>query len=158
MIDVSGVTGAAPAWHEIMLRLHRELPSHAPPPPADVTARNVRFEPAIEPSRRSWFLEGTEVDRVAVITRETGVARIASPANGAIIALDPDIPAANQRVVLESRGADSRLAFYLNGQRLGSSDQPREWSPLPGAYKLELRAKDGRVRDRVRFVVRGGAG
>jgi penicillin-binding protein 1C len=158
MIDVSGVTGAAPAWHEIMVRLHEGVPSHAPAVPAGLVARDVRFEPAIEPSRRSWFLEGTEVDRVSVLTHDTGRARIASPANGTIIALDPDIPAANQRVVVESRGADAGLAFYLNGQRLGSSERPRAWSPVPGAHELELRSADGRVRDSVRFVVRGGAG
>jgi penicillin-binding protein 1C len=158
MLDVSGVTGAAPAWHEIMVRLHRDTRSHAPAVPSGLVAQDVRFEPAIEPSRRSWFLEGSEVDRVSVLTHDTGRARIASPANGTIIALDPDIPAANQRVVVESRGADSRLAFYLNGQRLGSSDRPREWNPIPGTHTLELRGADGRVRDSVRFVVRGGTG
>jgi penicillin-binding protein 1C len=158
MIDVSGVTGAAPAWHEIMVRLHQATPSHAPAVPPGLVARDVRFVPAIEPSRRSWFVAGTEVDRVSVLTRDTGRARIASPANGTIIALDPDIPAANQRVVVESRGAGARLAFYLNGERLGSSDRPREWSPIPGTHRLELRGADGRVRDSVRFIVRGGAG
>jgi penicillin-binding protein 1C len=158
MIDVSGVTGAAPAWHEIMLRLHRGTPSHPPAVPYGVVARDVHFEPAIEPSRRSWFLKGTELDRVLVLTRNTGRARIASPANGTIIALDPDIPVANQRVVVESRGADARLAFYLNGRLLGSSERPREWSPVPGIHTLELRGADGRVRDSVRFVVRGGVG
>jgi penicillin-binding protein 1C len=126
--------------------------------PYGVVARDVHFEPAIEPSRRSWFLKGTELDRVLVLTRNTGRARIASPANGTIIALDPDIPVANQRVVVESRGADARLAFYLNGRLLGSSERPREWSPVPGIHTLELRGADGRVRDSVRFVVRGGVG
>jgi penicillin-binding protein 1C len=156
MVDVSGVTGAAPAWHDIMVRLHRNSPSRSPAAPPGLVARDVRFEPAIEPSRRVWFLEGTEAERVAVLTRRTGHVRIASPANGAIIALDPDIPAVNQRVILESRGAaDAKLAFYLNGWRLGPSDRPREWSPIPGAYRLELRGSDGRVRDAVRFEVRG---
>ena len=47
---------------------------------------------------------GTEVSRVEVLQRNAATARITSPANGAIIALDPDIPAANQRIVL----ADTR--------------------------------------------------
>jgi penicillin-binding protein 1C len=159
MVDVSGVMGAAPAWHEIMGRLHRGgVASHAPAIPAGLVARDVRFEPAIEPPRRSWFLAGTELERVAVLTRGSGPARISSPANGAIIALDPDIPVANQRVVLQSRGADARLAFYLNGRALGSSERPRRWSPVTGRHTLELRDDEGRVRDSVSFVVRGGAG
>ena len=118
----------------------------------------MRFEPAIEPARRAWFLAGTELDWVSVLTPGSGPPRISSPADGAIIALDPDIPVANQRVVLQSRGADARLAFWLNGQPLGSSARPRGWSPVPGRHTLELRDRDGRVRDSVSFVVRGGAG
>jgi membrane carboxypeptidase/penicillin-binding protein PbpC len=33
MHDVSGVTGAAPVWHDLMMALHARLPSTAPPLP-----------------------------------------------------------------------------------------------------------------------------
>jgi penicillin-binding protein 1C len=157
MFDVSGVSGAAPAWHELMLALHRDRPSRAPNAPASLVARRVAFSPAIEPARNAWFVPGTEVSRIEILQRGAATARITSPANGAIIALDPDIPAANQRVLLQSRGGSAQLAWYLNGQRVGSSEQVRSWAPAPGYYRLELRSTEGRVRDAVRFTVRGAS-
>ncbi|HSD55048.1 MAG TPA: penicillin-binding transpeptidase domain-containing protein, partial [Burkholderiales bacterium] len=155
MHDVSGVTGAAPAWAEIMQWLHEDRPSRPPRAPAGLVAREVEFVPAVEPARRGWFLAGTELDRVEVLARGPATARIASPANGATIALDPDIPAANQLVIIEGRGADASLALYLDGRRLGSAERPRRWRPVPGEHRVELRTHDGRVRDTARFTVRG---
>jgi len=157
MLDVSGVSGAAPAWHELMVALHRDRPSRAPVPPSSLVERRVAFSPAIEPPRDAWFVAGTETSRVEVLQRGSATARITSPANGAIIALDADIPATNQRVLLQSRGGNAQLAWYLNGQRVGSSERARSWVPVPGAYRLELRSTEGRVRDTVRFTVRGSA-
>jgi penicillin-binding protein 1C len=60
MWNVSGVTGAAPAWLEIMNGLHRQVPSEAPPRPAGVVRVPVRFAHGIEPARPELFLRGTE--------------------------------------------------------------------------------------------------
>ena len=60
MWDVSGVTGAAPIWREIVDHLHAHQPSRAPRVPAGVVQREVVFAPAVEPSRREWFVAGTE--------------------------------------------------------------------------------------------------
>ncbi len=60
MWDVSGVTGAAPIWREIVDHLHASQPSRAPKAPADVVQREVVFVPAVEPPRREWFVAGTE--------------------------------------------------------------------------------------------------
>jgi penicillin-binding protein 1C len=155
MHDVSGVTGAAPAWAEIMQWLHEDRPSRPPRPPDGVVAQAIEFVPAVEPARRGWFLAGTELARVEVLARGPATARIASPANGATIALDPDIPAANQLVIVEGRGADASLALYLDGRRLGSADHPQRWRPVPGEHRVELRTRDGRVHDTARFTVRG---
>ena len=155
MLDVSGVTGAAPAWAEIMQWLHEDQPSRPPHPPRGVVAKSIEFVPAVEPARRGWFLTGTELTRVEVLARGPATARIASPANGTTIALDPDIPPANQVVILEGRGADATLALYLDGRRVGSADRPRRWRPVPGDHRVELRTADGRVRDSAVFTVRG---
>jgi penicillin-binding protein 1C len=155
MHDVSGVTGAAPAWAEIMQWLHEDWPSRPPQPPEGVVARSIEFVPAVEPARRSWFLEGTELSRVEVLARGPASARIARPANGTTIALDPDIPPANQYVVVEGRGADASLALFLDGRPLGSAERPRRWRPVPGDHRLELRTAEGDVRDAALFTVRG---
>ena len=157
MHDVSGVTGAAPAWAEIMQWLHEGRASRAPRVPDGVVAADVVFAPAVEPPRRGWFLAGTELTRVVALAKGPATARIASPANGATIALDPDIPQANQVVIIEGRGADASLDFYLDGRRLGTAERVRRWRPVPGEHRVELRTRDGRVRDAARFSVRGDA-
>ncbi|MEO7773670.1 MAG: penicillin-binding transpeptidase domain-containing protein, partial [Steroidobacteraceae bacterium] len=155
MRDVSGVTGAAPVWLEVMRELHADTPSVAPVAPAGVVASEVKFMPGVEPPRREYFLAGTQTGEVALLAPGGAAPRIVSPANGAIIALDPDIPPDNQLVLFQSRAPDAGLQFWLDGKLFGSSAAAARWSPQPGAHRLELRSADGRVGDAIRFVVRG---
>ena len=60
MHDVSGVTGAAPVWLEVMERLHAGVPSDAPAPPPGVVAVPVTFPGDVEPPRREWMLAGSD--------------------------------------------------------------------------------------------------
>src|SRR5262249_35652344 len=59
MRDVSGVTGAAPVWLEVMERLHAGLPSDPPPAPPGVVAVPAVFAGGVEPPRREWMLAGS---------------------------------------------------------------------------------------------------
>jgi len=154
MRDVSGVTGAAPVWGQLMTALHVNTPSLPPSAPPGVTTQLARFTPAVEASRREWFLGQTEAHRVVAVTKEGGISKIASPANGMVIAFDPDIPPAQQRVPFTAQAAEEGAAFRLNGKLLGSADQTVLWSPSPGNHRLELVAASGRVADRIGFQVR----
>ena len=156
MRDVSGVSGAAPIWHDIMAALNRGLISVEPAPPRGVTAELTRFSPAVEPPRREWYLSGTTVAsaRVAVVPA-TARPSIQSPANGMIIAVDPDIPARHQRVLIAVRGARPGMKLMLNDRLLGPAASGRLWQPRPGAYYLTLEDSSGRRLDRVLFRVRG---
>jgi penicillin-binding protein 1C len=152
MQDVSGVTGAAPIWQEIVAALQD---TGAPPAlPPEVVARAVRFEPAIEPPRRELFVRGSElaVSRAAPDTVAT--AAITSPANGEIIAIDPDIPARAQRIPVTVRGGGRNLEVVLDGTSLGDTRATILWSPQPGAHRLLLRHASGTELDQVRFTVR----
>jgi penicillin-binding protein 1C len=60
MRDVSGVSGAAPVWADLMHRLHAEAPSRAPAPPAGLVRARVDFGAQREASREEWFLPGTQ--------------------------------------------------------------------------------------------------
>ncbi len=154
MRAVSGVSGAAPAWLEIMNVLHRVLPSEPPAAPAALTATTVRFEPTIEPARREWFIVGTETDLVRLPDPATQPPRIETPSDGLIIALDPDIPRRNQAVLFISQPAREDTYFLLDGVRLAPADRTYRWPPLPGRHTLELIGHDGKRYHRISFQVR----
>ena len=223
MHSVSGTSGAAPVWAEVMGFLHAATPSRAPKPPPGVLEQAVRYGPdpagpsggrPIESARREWFVAGTEQALIAMggaadSVPENGAAsagkkkisgrnqaesgvnqaqpasrsvadavsplRIARPTNGTILALDPDIPPANQRVQLEARltGEATRAGWHDAGLRwrlvtlpgLGGQggESARDiargssaaWLPWPGRHRLELLDAKGRVLDSVRVEVRG---
>ena len=154
MHDVSGVTGAAPAWQEIMLALHEGRPGAPPVAPPGVVATRTVFQPAVESPREEWFIAGTDTALIAALAPDARIARITSPANGMVIALDPDIPPARQRVPLEAAGASSAMSLRLDDRTLGGASQLHLWPPQSGAHVLALVDDGGRVVDRVLFTVR----
>ena len=82
------------------------------------------------------------------------IARIASPSNGMVIALDPDIPPAFQRVPLSARGVSDAMVLTLNGAVLGKATGKVLWSPKPGTHLLAIEDGAGRTLDSARFIVR----
>ncbi len=156
MRDVSGVSGAAPIWHDLMTELHRGLASIEPAAPSGVTSLMTHFTPAVEPPRHEWYWSTEARGAIAVnVAPGSGPARIETPANGMIIALDPDIPPAKQRVLISVRGAQSSMRLVLNGHPLGAANSPQLWPPRPGTYHLNLEDGNGRPLDAVFFTVRG---
>jgi penicillin-binding protein 1C len=153
MWDVSGVTGAAPLWLDVMNTLHQNVPSHAPAILAGVERAPVSFGGDLEAAREEVFLAGTALARVEA--KEEGPLRtsIAYPAQGQIIALDPDIPGDAQRVRFAAAGAQAGGATW----RLdGVVAREGFWVPAPGRHVLTLHDAQGRELDRVKFEVRGG--
>ena len=145
MRNVSGVTGAAPVWLDVMRWLHRDGAAPAPPPPAGVVA-------ALVDGRREWFLAGTEPVATTVAAAPRLAGQIVAPASGTIIAVDPDIPATRQRVLFEARDA-GHARWQLDGVDLGPARATVLWPPRAGRHTLTLVDSDG-VRDVVRFDVR----
>ena len=143
MWNVSGMSGAAPAWLDIMNELHAETASEAPRPPAGVVRAGARA---------GWYLRGTEPP--AAIAAEAPRPRLESPVSGTIIALDPDIPEGQQSVPFEAE-AGAGLRFALNGRIVGMASQTLDWTPAPGRYTLSLIDASGRAVDTTTFEVRG---
>jgi penicillin-binding protein 1C len=156
MWDVSGVSGAAPVWRDVMDYLHRDRPSRAPAAPPGVVRQTVRFAPALEPERSEWFVRGTEVALVEMLPPARRAPRIVYPGADSVIALDPDIPAPLQRVSLRAYGG-AGLRWELDGANAGPADQGATWTPLPGGHELKLVGEDGRAVAAARFEVRGAA-
>lgn len=157
MRDVSGLAGAAPAWRSLMDALHRLDPDAAaqagPPPPAPgLEARTVTLAPAAEPPRREWFLPGTP--EAGPAAPADAPPRIASPADGSLHALDPDIPPAAQALHLQADPPSlPGWRWRLDGRILGPVRTLR-LPPRPGEHRLELLDPAGAVRATARFTVR----
>jgi penicillin-binding protein 1C len=155
MWDVSGTSGAAPVWAQTMAFLHRHEPSVAPLPPAGVRQAQVRFGDALEAARSEWFIAGTEQPLFAIAPEASaaqGAPRITAPADGTILALDPDIPPNRQRVRFEAEGRG--VQWRIDGKPFarGASAQ---WLPWPGRHRVQLIDARGQVADEIRLEVRG---
>lgn len=151
MWDVSGVSGAAPAWRAIVALLGGS--AQGPAMPAGVLRQTVRYQPEVEPAREESFLAGTEQARIELAASQLGPS-IVYPAEGMIVALDPDIPISRQRIWLRASQAEG-LSWWLDGRRLGSANGPLAWQPQPGLHRLGLGSSATQWRDSVRFQVRG---
>ncbi|HZP88879.1 MAG TPA: penicillin-binding protein 1C [Burkholderiales bacterium] len=153
MWDVSGVTGAAPLWLEIVDALHRATPSIQPPPPRMLERTGVTFEDGIEADRQEWFLPHTALTTVVAKGAAAEPAHILYPADGQIIAIDPDIPFDVQRVRFRADTAGAGLHWRLNERAVEGSF----WRPESGHWRLTLHDATDRLLDEVRFEVRGNA-
>jgi len=133
--------------------------------------------PPLEAARSEWFLQGTQqalfaIDSIAekayplraegqksfkksppqVVDAPSGPARITAPAPGTIIALDPDIPPARQRLQFTATG--DGLLWRMDGKPLGRG--PRvAWLPWPGRHVVQITNAQGLVLDEIRIEVRG---
>ena len=154
MRAVSGTSGAAPVWRDVMLALHQDRPGHQPPRPAGITASTVHFQTGSEGARSEWFLAGTGQ---GVIRAEPAFAhrpRITNPVSGAVYAWDPDIPPAYQAIGIGLSGESAGLRLSLDGRDLGPAGAGLQMPLIPGAHVLTLVETGGHAVDRVRFIVR----
>lgn len=154
MWNVSGVTGAAPVWHEVMNYLHRRRGSLAPQPPPGVTAAAIRFRDTDETPRREWFIAGTEPAAPVTVHNVHEQPRIIYPAGGMIVALDPDIPEANQMISFLAQPRGAIHEWRLNRQPLPALSRQPLWKPERGIHQLSILDKDGRILDTISFTVR----
>lgn len=141
MHGVSGVSGAAPVWREVVAHLHARAPSAPPAPPSGLVAQ-----------RGEWFLPGTQVRAgSAAATGDAQAFGIQTPRDGSLVLLDPDIPLQAQRLAFV--GAPGQ--WRVNGRVVGSGSVVH-WLPRPGRHVLERSTGAGAAElvDRVAFEVR----
>ncbi|MFC5474776.1 penicillin-binding protein 1C [Paraherbaspirillum soli] len=172
MWDVSGVTGAAPIWQEVMQFLHQrdQLRQHIPTMPAGVVEQDIRYEDKIEAPRHEYFLAGTEQSLITTAKSDDIKVAIRYPTQGMLVAIDPDIPPQRQRMRFAADGLSSGwwrldgklLALPVKAGKKASRQTPPpnqqlafDWMPWPGRHVLELLDAKREVVDQVRFEVRG---
>lgn len=155
MWNVSGVTGAAPAWAQIIESLpHPRSNKNAVPPKGVIRLGD------------SWYLNGTQPEVGSFVSTTKAVAKVSHfqityPVEGMLISPDPDIPLAQQRVFFEVNSPKGlfqkeKLKWILNDKEI--QDIKGEYSAqlvTAGSYDLKLLSEDGAVLDEVHFLVRG---
>ncbi len=155
MRDITGMTGAAPVWLEVVSYLHQRFGEPgAVQPPRGLVARMVEFPDSIEPSRREFFIAGTEPN-TALMRLDSTRARITAPADGSIVAFDPDIPVGHQKISFEGAQCTPTIHWHLDGADLGPANTPQLWTPTAGLHRLALVDRSGRALDTMTFQVRG---
>ncbi len=154
MRAVSGISGAAPVWRDVMLALHARAPGRAPPKPADVVTSRVAFADTREQARQEFFVRGTAQTRVAAAPAEAHRPRFTNPVAGSVYALDPDIPADRQRLVIGVSGSAAAHRIQLDSRDLGPADHGEPVMPGPGLHRLRLVDGGGRIVDQILFTVR----
>jgi penicillin-binding protein 1C len=154
MWNVSGVSGAAPVWRDVMDYLHAERPGRAPQPPNGVVRARVAYHPAFEAARSEWFVRGTETRLVELVPLAQRAPMIVYPVAGSIIAIDPDIPGELQRVMFQAQ-AGQGMRWRLDKAILGAADAQLPWRPVPGEHRLELVDASEKTIAVVSFEVRG---
>ena len=154
MWNVSGVTGAAPIWIEMMNWLHRNDVSPEKEPPRRVVRKEIDFPLGTEPSREEWFIRGTEPyskdKRIGQFNQ-----RIVYPPSGTVIALDPDIPPELQKIFFISQTNEEDLRWVLNDHTISRVGSILPWTPKAGIHALTLCDRENRIVDSVNFEVRG---
>ncbi|ELX09880.1 penicillin-binding protein 1C [Janthinobacterium sp. HH01] len=153
MWDVSGVSGAAPVWRDVMDYLHRGQAGRAPQAPAGVVRQQIVYQPALESARGEWFIAGTESPVIALVQETQRAPKILYPGEASIIAIDPDIPDAIQRVFFQAQGGKG-LSWRLDGADLGQANTDYAWRPVPGPHQLALIDSNAQVVTTTRFHVR----
>jgi penicillin-binding protein 1C len=156
MRGVSGVSGAAPIWNSVMRFVHNgvALNSTRALPPAQVVAQTISFMGVSEPDRNELFLAGTQSKEIRLVSQANRATRlIAYPVDGAIYAIDPDIPSAKQ-VIRFTFGASipANAHWRLNGKNYPNA---RAWKLAVGKHTLALHSQSGAVLEQVKFEVRG---
>lgn len=170
MWNVSGVTGAAPVWHDMVHYLEsgrwaalkssvpdRSTAQSAPPPGVEVA--QITFQDQLEAPRKEYFLAGTSQQTIIAAHPERHFAALRYPTPGMLIALDPDIPPARQRVRLLAQGLRAGR-LVLDGKTVANQvnarqELSRDWMPWPGKHQLQLFDAAGKQVDRLNFEVRG---
>jgi penicillin-binding protein 1C len=149
MRSVSGTSGAAPVWRDIMLALG---PGGVPDMPSGIETRQVRGLSG--PATREFFLRGTAQTVIAAVPDSARRPKIVNPVAGSVYALDPDIPPERQRLVVGVTGPVVAHRLVLDKRDLGPADGAPQLLAGPGAHVLRLTDAGGRTVDQIRFTVR----
>jgi penicillin-binding protein 1C len=142
MWNVTGISGAAPLFSQLVTILHENSPSKAPERPATLVEKNG-----------DYYLPGTEPLSSDLAITKNEVRKIIFPQNGAQFAFDPEIPKNKQRILFTA--SSEKAIWKINGKVLSADEKKNGFFPeKKGKYKLEL--WEDQLLDEVTFFVKAG--
>lgn len=154
MYQVNGLTGAGPIWAEVMDYLHQNLSVPEAQRPAGLVSKAISLNGG-RSMVKEYFLPGTEPEQnIIEQAPNRTLAKITYPLNGMFMALDPDIPKGNERVVFQASTSDHSYQWQLNNDPPVSFQFTKAWKPIPGEHQLTLLNEQGVRVDQVVFNVR----
>ena len=137
MWNVSGVTGAAPVWRELIDWLSEKYSNEV----------NLRKTP------KEIFQEKTKSPIVSSVGAFKN--KIIYPADGSVFAIDPDIPPKNQMLFFESEFIQKNLFWDVDGVReKNTGSEIFFWAPIKGKHVIRLIDKNKGILDSIRIEVR----
>jgi penicillin-binding protein 1C len=165
MRGVSGVSGAAPIWNSVMRFIHHGVVVNSVRRrvPDNVVVQPITFTGVTEPDRTELFLAGTQAKEIRLVSNvNRATALIAFPAEGAIYAIDPDIPMKRQKLRFTASAATPLSAQWrLNDKPLsarslsaGTRLHHPSWTLIAGKHTLAIHDKNGNMLEQVKFEVR----
>lgn len=135
MWNVSGVTGSAPIWKELIDWLEEKYSKDTKKYFVDKTMK--------ENEHKENFIYSVNKNRIRY------------PVDGAIFAADPDIPEENQKLIFESEIISDNIIWSLNGNSINTNNTERAiWTLKTGRHTLQLIDKKKGILDTVHFEVR----
>lgn len=155
MHEVSGISGAAPIWHEMMLFLHQSISSVELPMPEQVLCQRVHFTAHTEAAREECFIKGTEQTEVRLQAQTSIAPRILAPLDQTIYAIDPDMTSAQQQLRIKAELTHSiPISWRINGKII-SEKLHFNWPLVAGTHRIELlHQQDNRLLDTVTIEIR----
>ncbi len=152
MWNVSGVSGAAFLWSDIIHFLYKNKKAEDFPIPKEVVQAKVRNE-VFNINYKEWFLKGTEIENINLVQHQK-INKIKTPVNNAIYAFDPDKSESSQILIFESSIPSSENFWRLNGKILTDSKKIYLWNIQRGHFILELVDSKLSTIDKIHFEVR----
>ncbi len=183
MQGISGITGAAPLFRDVMIELHRDKYPTLFRRPITLEKRQIClrtgmlaraacsnqieeiFLPGTSPID-SCYGQGLAMGAGAIHYRESTGNReeekdltILNPGNGDIFRIDPQVSSKSQIIKLRIRAVNSieSVKLLMDGKVIGVEQYPFEflWQPIRGKHVLEARAEKGDTdaKDRIAFTI-----
>jgi penicillin-binding protein 1C len=163
---VSGISGAAPLWRQVMLLLHQNVYGSLPPDPPGLSKVKVCLDSGLSPGPLCRRIGEELVMRPLAqcdlhpteIEPGLAAASLTSPAPDGVYALDPNISPERQALTCRLRGlpAEQEVSWYLNGRELTEHRQSLRLVLTPGRHVLA--AASGEQRVQVSYTVLGNIG